>query len=144
MKKTTTTNTNSRKERAEGLIKAVCKLLDWPEMKYKEYVYNTGVAYLRIYLDGDNYAIGVLETKTIFWQWWKNHFMKRDENFLLLHKNLPIRDLEIRRQLYEHYNEPAMLAANIHPNSVVLSETYAVMIQEVIATETQERHEQKV
>lgn len=127
---------NGRKERAGALQRAVCELLNWTEERYSQYVYDCGMEYLSEYLENDAYGISVLETSRIFWTWWKNHFANRDENFLLLNAKCPVRNLELRVQLYEHYNEAKMLAACIHPNSVVLNESYAMMVKEVI-TETQ-------
>lgn len=141
MKNEALRNNISRKEKAHGLKRAVCELLNWTELQYGEYVFERGTEYLHVYLQGDEYAIQVLERSPIFWAWWKNHFAKRDESFLMLHRSTPIRSLEIRLQLYHHYNEPKMLAESIHPNSVVLNESYALMIKEVITHET--RHHEK-
>ena len=131
-------NKNGRKERAAALKQTVCGLLNWTEMQYAEYVYNTGLEYLKEYLHGDSHAIGILERSPIFWAWWKNHFTNRDEKFVMLNRTTPIRNQEIRIQLYEHYNEAAMLADSIHPNSVVLNESYALMITEVVNHETRQ------
>jgi hypothetical protein len=127
-----------RKERATALKRTVCELLNWTEMQYAEYVYNTGLEYLKEYLRGDMHAIGILERSPIFWAWWKNHFTNRDEKFVMLNRTTPIRSQEIRIQLYHHYNEAAMLADSIHPNSVVLNESYALMITEVVNHETRQ------
>jgi len=128
---------NGRKERAEALKLAVCVLLNWTEEQYGQYVYDCGIEYLNEYLDEDAYSITVLENSRIFWTWWKNHFATRDEMFIDLNRRCPVRSNELRDQLYKHYNEPKMLAACIHPNSVVLNESYAMMMKELIATETQ-------
>ena len=135
-------NKSGRKERASALKQTVCGLLNWTEMQYAEYVYNTGLEYLKEYLCGDMHAISILERSPIFWAWWKNHFTNRDEKFVMLNRTTPIHSREICLQLYEHYNEPAMLADSIHPNSVVLNESYALMITEVVNNETRQHEKQ--
>jgi hypothetical protein len=77
-----------------------------------------------------------MERSRIFWSWWRNHWARRDEVFLALHRQHPIRRAEIARQLYEQYNQGAMLANSIHPHAVVLNESYALMVKELIQEET--------
>jgi hypothetical protein len=126
----------ARKSKAESLKRGICDLLKWTEMEYAEFVWNCGVDYLNAYLKGDQHAIGILERNRIFWAWWRNHFMNRDENFLLLHRSIPQARLDIRVQLYVHYNDATALAESIHPNSVVLNESYALMMTELVEKET--------
>ncbi len=138
MKNEALRNKSGRKEKALATKQAICGLLNWTEMQYAEYVYNTGLEYLKDYLRGDTHAIGILERSPIFWAWWKNHFLNRDEKFIALHRTTPIHNEDIRLQLYNHYNDPVMLTDSIHPNAVVLNESYALMITEVVNHETRQ------
>jgi len=140
MEKQGSLDRTGRKKRADSMKRAVCELLECHEDLYNEYVFNSGLDYLKAYLNRDEYGIKLLQESPIFWAWWKNHFTNRDENFLLLHKNKPIVNLEIRRQLYEQYNNGKKLARDIHPNSVVLHESYATMITELVEEETKKQH----
>ncbi len=136
MKNETNNHSNAPKERGEQLKATVTELMKWREGEYASLQYETGLRYLSTYLEGDEHAESILSRSRIFWNWWKNHWTNRDAEFVALHDRITIRNLEIRRQLYEQYNEPRMLAACIHPNSVVLNETYADMITEVVKLET--------
>lgn len=133
-----------RKEGAEQQREAVRHLLGWTEEAMSWFVYNQGLRYLKVYLLNNHQDIRILETSKIFWAWWKNHWANRDRDFLLLQKHHPVRDREIREQLYQHYNDGKMLADSIHPNSVVLHETYAVMVTELVKTETDKQHEKLI
>lgn len=124
-----------RTEQAEALKARVCELLNWTEERYAQFVWDCGQDYLNAYLRGDKYAIGMLEYSRVFWAWWKSHWAKRDENFLLLNKHNPLNNVQTLEQLYAHYNDGWQLAESIHPNSVVLNESYALMMKELIAEE---------
>lgn len=126
------TNKNERKARAERLKRLVMALLSWTDMRYAEFQYEQGTRYLNAYLDADQYSIEVMENSRIFWNWWKNHWMLRDEEFMRLHHAHPIRRTEIARQLYAQYNKGTMLATSIHPNATVLNESYLHMTREMI------------
>lgn len=141
MKKEQLTKRYTRKADAEQQREAVRHLLGWTEESMSWFIYNQGLRYLKLYLLNNQHDISILEANKIFWAWWKNHWNNRDRDFLILHKNHPVRDRAIREQLYQHYNDGKMLADSIHPNSVVLHETYACMITELVKTETDKHHE---
>lgn len=114
---------------------AVMALLDIDDMEYNLIQYEQGVNYLHTYLKGDEWGIGVMERSAIFWAWWKNHWANRDEQFLGINHNSPVHTVAEARKLYAQFNKGSMLAQNIHPNSVVLNETYLHMAQEIVEAE---------
>ena len=135
------TSVKTRADRAEALRRLVCELLKWQEEHYAQFVWDCGLEYLRHYLPGDEHSVKMLEYSRVFWAWWKNHWANRDENFILMNIHHPLDGVERMVQLYEHYNDGALLAKSIHPNSTILNETYALMMKELVAEEI-ERHKQ--
>lgn len=66
-----------------GTVKEqVCKILHWSELEYANYQYEQGLAYLQAYIPRDPQGIQELESSRIFWNWWKNQWVIRDETFL--------------------------------------------------------------
>lgn len=135
MKYNNITRRNSRRDAKEALKRSVCELLNWTEMQYAEFVYHEGLAYLKAYLPGDAHAAGILERSPIFWAWWKNHWQNRDAAFL---KHCRERAINFKTELYNSLHDGAELADSIYPNSVVLNESYALMITELVNNETRQ------
>lgn len=136
MKDSTITRKETQPERAERLKAAICEILKCTPGQYAEFQYQSGLRYLKAYLPGDEEAGEMLSASKVFWAWWRNHWTNRDEMFLCLHQEIPVRKREIILQLYLQYNSGRMLADCIHPNSVVLNESYAAMITQLVDTET--------
>lgn len=132
MKPSVNHRTSGPKERADCLKAAVVALLNCTELQYTKFQYTSGEIYLKTYLQGDDYAMDMLGRSKIFWSWWRNHWANRDEHFMELHRSNPIRDKQVITQLYLQYNAGSMLARCIHPNSVVLNESYAHMVDDLI------------
>jgi hypothetical protein len=138
MKKLTTSGVNARKERASELRAFICALLKCTNEQYAELVYNEGLKYLKHYLPDDPEGREMLNRSRVFWNWWKNHFANRDEEFkgmVEAHPLLPTHREEIMRQLYLNYNDGRQLALNLHPQSVVLEESYSDMIHKLLRKE---------
>jgi len=135
MKNSRHVRNNARKVRALRLKGDIMRLLKWDDLQYGNLQYESGMAYLNEYLYGDAHTVDKLSRSKVFWLWWRNHWTNRDEQFIDIHKSVTINSYEVRRQLYEQFNEGEMLAECIHPNSVVLNETYAEMITVYIETE---------
>lgn len=133
-------NSRAMAQKLEHSVKnAILALLQINEIRFHEIQYEQGCAYLKMYLNNDEYSVAVMERSKIFWTWWRNHWMNRDETFLSLHKKHPIKRVEFIRQLYAQYNKGTMLAKSIHPNAVVLNESYALMVTEFVSSETQKQ-----
>jgi hypothetical protein len=136
MKNTAMVQRNGQANWSMRLMADVRRELRWTEMEYLGFQYDQGIAYLMAYLNGDEYSVNVMERSRIFWQWWKNHWRTRDESFLEQVVNTTF-DLSTRREMYLDTHDAVVLAKSIYPNGVVLNESYAVMITELVESETQ-------
>jgi len=135
MKKLQTSGTNTRKEQASRLKAAICSALNCTVEQYAQLVYAEGLKYLRYYLPDDKEGQNMINRSRVFWNWWKNHWATRDAEFKSLLERYPVNDAEIRLQLYLQYNDGKQLAENLHPQSVVMEESYSEMISELLQEE---------
>ncbi len=107
----------------------VMSLLQWDEKQYGDYQYRMGTQYLQSYISTDPIGIDMLVDSRIFWNWWKNHWQTRDEQFLETadHDGLQI----VLRILYSGFHNPQRLVNEIYPNAVVLTDAYCYMIADI-------------
>lgn len=134
MKNQTLTQVESRRLTLEALKKAVMELLNWDEMQYCNFQYNQGLKYLDAYIQDDAFRI---ERSRVFWNWWKNHWALRDET--ILNSHLLTICVQGRREVYRDLNDGAKLASEVHPNKVVLEQSYSEMITELVKEELSNR-----
>lgn len=116
------------KSKAEHTRELIIASLNWDELTYGNFVMEKAEEYLKRQCGADAYGIQALMESSIFWKWWKNHWMQRDEAFLYEWAcNSDIEDL-CNEYAYIHS------AANLHiiPNRVILESTYAKMINDYI------------
>lgn len=146
MKKENQPDKLTRTEGATRLKYAVAKRLRWSEMDFAQYQYEQGIAYLRAYLttsppnplsgrEGEEWSISLIERSRIFWSWWKNHWTNRDQAFIDFTNNTAY-NIDTLREIYYEMHDANVLAKCIYPNGVILSESYAEMVTELVATET--------
>ncbi|HCN84479.1 MAG TPA: hypothetical protein DIT07_12785 [Sphingobacteriaceae bacterium] len=104
----------------------IIKMLGWNELEYATFIHETGLEYLDQYIRNDPAGRDALNRSRIFWNWWKNHWAIRDQQFL--------DELDadgggiVLHRLYEFYHSSSMLASAIYPNAIVLENSYANMI----------------
>jgi hypothetical protein len=127
--KTTTLQQHTQQQRQEQHIREieneVCELLHWNHAKYCGFVYDTGLAYLVAYFGSDKEAIALVECRKQFWTWWRAGWILRDMAYLdEIATSMPLND---RVRLYHDLHQPAILAAEIHPNRTVLGEDFATI-----------------
>jgi len=132
MKKETQNNIVSQK--AAFLKKRVCQLLGWEELQYAEFMYNSGRNYLLYYTNGDTFFTEQIERSKIFWNWWKNHWVLRDEAFIT-NENINYLHEQNILLMYIHTHDARVLASEIRPSGLLLKETYAAMMGELIKKE---------
>lgn len=137
MQKPIQSRVEARKEQSERIKRCMCELLECSPEQYAKFQYQSGLKYLKHYMPTDPNGADNLSRAKVFWAWWRNHWTNRDEHFLCLAEKTPIRDRDIKIQLYTQYHDGKELATSIHPNSAVLNESYAEMIQQLIADEQQ-------
>ena len=109
---------------------SVMQVLKWNEQDYADNVYNCGLAYLQYYIgDESMLIISQIQKSKTFWNWWKKHWEKRDENFLSVVNNC-VGSYEWP-EVYLELHDPRTLAEEIYPTGAVLGESYDNMMQEL-------------
>jgi len=119
-----------QQQKALTLKQQVCALLDWDDEQYATFQYEMGLAYLQEYIPNDAHGADQLTRSKVYWRWWTNLWMQRDEIFLN-----EVQDnwsLEDRLYIYLDSNNPSLLVGTTRPNAVVMEESYKVMIQQFI------------
>jgi hypothetical protein len=123
MKTTVSSQENSRSARNGAVKTAVCELLAWDELAYTQFQYDMGNAYLQYYLPKDVQGVNLLTRDRMFWAWWVNHWIARDEQFVNSITGKPV-SRRVLLCLYLGLNDPATLATEIYPNGVILGEFF--------------------
>jgi hypothetical protein len=132
MKNVTSGNIESGFRTVPPLKTDVMQWLLWSDFDYSDCQFESGMLYLETYLGGDASTIHLLSNSKVFWAWWRNQWNRRDESFKSIMTNVIIRDIEVRREIYRDYNDGEKLVKEIHPNTVVLHESYTEMVGAVI------------
>jgi hypothetical protein len=106
-----------RQEEIRQLQTNILTLLGWDEMRYNEFMYESGVEFIRRYYLYPDLMRCVERSKT-FWNWWKVIWWNQDENMLTF--TLPAgfgrqRTLELYYKLHDvEYTKDTLLV----PHSV--------------------------
>ena len=109
----------------------VLALLRWNQEEYNDLVLNEGIAYInRLVPDYPEVKKQILKNK-IFWNWWRNHWQQRDQQFLEECEGW-YTTLEKYRLVYANHNDGATLAAALYLNGQVLEQSYAELMQQII------------
>lgn len=140
MQTTKQTHANVRHEQKEALRASICEILQWRELELNAFLFEQGIKYLEtwmpeIHAEGDapekgkenkQFWISAFSRTTTFWQWWKNHWINRDEAFLDgLNFNL---SRETLRRIYREVHNGEVLGQDITPHGSILERTYGEMI----------------
>lgn len=105
------------------------KALQWTEQEYFNFQFETGIAYLEHYIPGDAHGIDMLSRDRIYWNWWKNHWAQRDEQFMSLYTE-EFSHPKILAKVYHGFHNVYTLLNEIYPGAAILSDSYAVMIDD--------------
>ncbi|MES1223353.1 MAG: hypothetical protein ABUT20_48105, partial [Bacteroidota bacterium] len=106
----------------------IMRLLQWNELQYAEFQFAQGLKYLDRYIPGDAAGIEMLQRNKLFWSWWKNHWMQRDNQFIKAkHKDSLVRMV----QLYKYTHSVPCLINEIYPSAAILGNDYCRMIGQV-------------
>lgn len=137
VKRAKVTTKQTIQHQAQAAMQSIMQLLYWSNHQYTTFQYESGLAYLRLYLHHDSYGIAHLERSKVFWNWWKNHWVLRDKKFLQLANNPPLGDggganIEWLISQYTNLHNAIALAESIYPEGFILNETYAAMMQQFI------------
>lgn len=108
---------------------AITTALEWTEQEYANFQFETGIAYLEHYIPTDRSGINMLSRSRIFWNWWKNHWNQRDAQFLSLFTP-EFSHPKILSKVYYSFHDVLTLMNEIYPSAAILSDSYAVMIDD--------------
>jgi len=104
----------------------ILEAIGWSEQEYANFIYETGIAYLEHYIPNDAHGMNMLIRSRVFWNWWKNHWQQRDEQFVSVFDiSGHAKALE---RIYRSANDVYTLVNEIFPNAVILGDSYATMI----------------
>ena len=117
MKELHPTRTTERKAVIEA---AICQLLQWTAEEYANNILNNGITYLATYCGSDKYSARTLKGSAIYWKWWRNLWLIRDEVFI--NSGLQFISLSSRREIYAALHQPKILACEIYPPSIIWKE----------------------
>lgn len=101
----------------------VQKMLNWSDMEYSTFQYETGMEYLHWYIPSDTKSIALLERSRSFWAWWKKRWNDRDIEFI---NNIQdIRSIH-RESIYIAHHSPCLLSHRIYPSKVIWQQALKV------------------
>lgn len=110
-------------------------LLQWSEDEYNELVFNEGIGYLKELIPDYPQVFSQIAKSKIFWNWWRLHWQKRDEQFLEECETWQT-TLEKHRLVYCNHNDGRTLANALYLNGQVLQDSYATLMQQLLKSQT--------
>jgi len=114
----------------------VCRLLGWTEMEMVDFQLDSGKVYLLNYV-GEKWAADMIQNSHVFWSWWLNHWYSRDKEFLV-YSGMDLLDRRRKVTLYLLMHDGRELSRSIRPSAVILQDSYARMVQEMIDNQKNE------
>jgi hypothetical protein len=120
---------------AAELKSQVCHWLTWSDLQYGEFQYQCGCLYLQYYISKDPVAIDEVLKHPFFWKWWKSEWLDRD--YVLTGTLMKCYELSIeeKRMLYRNWHDARVLANELSPVGLIMSNGYKIMIREIIKSE---------
>lgn len=104
---------------ANQVRRQVCTLLGWTYDQYAEFIYERGIAYLHWYLPALEEQRNKLERSKLYWNWWKNSWMLRDEVFAYNLTVFPLKLANMERIYRETHNSRELLLEGLQPPKCV-------------------------
>ncbi len=98
--------------------------LGWSADQYAQYVYDCGLNYLFAYLPDDKDGRQQLERQSLFWNWWKLNFHRRNDEFLRIVESLP---QDEQMGFYHLLNNAYELVRDIRPGKNVVGNAFATI-----------------
>lgn len=110
----------------------VMKMLNWDDLQYGKFQMDQAYAYLNYMMPDDAWGKSHLPQTASFWAWWRNHWHKRDAEFVDFAKGMPVHEAVLFYEI-THNAE----AIEYTPHSVILADAYAKMIYEMTHKESE-------
>lgn len=123
----TLTQTQQIKQQHQTVKERIQRVLKWDDLQFGKFQYNMGHRYLVNEFGDDCPMIDVLLKQRIFWSWWINHWVRRDEAFLHQFEGTGRNDLDLAYKL--RHNPQAVV---FKPQSTILRYSYAEMMGKMI------------
>lgn len=123
----TLTQTQKVSIQNQSVKERVQRVLGWDDLRFGEFQYSMGYRYLVAEFGTDCPMIEVLVKQRIFWSWWINHWVRRDEAFLHQFEGTGRNDLDLAYKL--RHNPEAVI---FKPQSTILRHSYAEMMGQLI------------
>ena len=111
MKKST--HIQLQKDNAQSVKLEVCRLIGCTELQYCEFQYKVGKQFLQSYMSRFPVMIDELVENKMFWSWWRNAWMQRDDVFIVNVKHF--NRLDILR-LYDGLHDYKALINELFPD----------------------------
>ena len=77
-------------------------VLDLSEDKYCEFKFEAGLSYAKRMTDGDTIGFDFLIKTSFYWNWWKNEWSKRDDDFLMYYSSTADKSMLHDQYLFQH------------------------------------------
>jgi len=104
----------------------VMKLLDWNDQQYANFQFESGYSYLKFWIGDDVWGFSELPLTASFWAWWRNHWHKRDMDFINEAKPMSIAE---RRRSYSNIHNAETISFS--PQKNIMEDAYAKMIYKI-------------
>jgi hypothetical protein len=107
----------------------VMRMLNWNDQQFANFQFEMGFEYLKFWIGEDQFGFAELPQTASFWAWWRNHWHKRDLEFISRSATLSVNEC---RRFYRLFHDAE--AIEYQPNSVVMDDAYAQMIYNLTHT----------
>lgn len=124
------THIGNRRHSLLRMTPIIMYLTGMTEQEYCNFKYKCGLEFLSIYTNGDVLAFKELEASKIFWNWWKNLWLIRDEEFD--YPDLYQISKEQRLMIYKQLHNPRMLATQNAPAGQGIRISFQLMLEQAI------------
>jgi len=100
---------------ANNTRRQVCTILGWKYAQHSQFMYERGLAYLQWYLPTLEHSRDKLERSQLFWNWWKNCWLLRDQVFASNLTAYPLKVDSTLRIYRETHNSRELLLEGLRP-----------------------------
>lgn len=120
----------------KSIEQRVLALIGIGEDQYSELVFESGIQYLKATAPDYPQVVSQIARSEVFWNWWRSHWQRRDEQFLEECEGWDS-TTEKRRLVYHNMNDGRTLQSAIYLNGQVLQDSYAELIKDITKLQTQ-------
>jgi hypothetical protein len=126
------TAAEAAKEKAQRTHELVLAMIEWSENEHFEFVVDKAADYLQKQCGPDVIGQERLLAQPEFWMWWKNHWNRRDADFV--EQCLGETNLKDLRAYYKHIHSSDRLQS-IRPHRSMLQKSFAKVVLPVLERE---------